>query len=655
MTMTLQRADSRGAPFPEWGAKTVRTDRFAASIFAVLLALVAPAAQAQPVSLRGEPASAGIVRLEAGVRNSTVAPGDSTVVAVRADVDERYHIQSNAPLDEFTIPTELTVEAPEGFRTGPVSYPPHVLKEFSFAKGQKVAVLEDGAVMTFPVTVPPGAAEGTVRLKVTLTYQACDDQQCLPPAQAEVEVPLTVGPETSPPAEDGLFAGIGQDGGAPAPLEVNPEAQQGSNYFAGILEKRGWAFLLAAVYLAGLGLSFTPCVFPLIPITLGYFRSQASDNRRRTVGLAVTYVAGIATTYSLLGFLAASSGALFGSWLSSPWVLSSLALIIAVMGFGMFGAFELQPPAFIARRAGAKSGFAGAFAMGLIFGVVAAPCTGPATIALMAFAGALGQPVAGLSLFFVLALGIATPLMLLAIFSANLPTAGPWMSWVKKLLGALLLGVAVWLVSPVIGGRAASVAGGALMLGLGIWLGFLERTGFRPASLGVFRTVTGLAAAAGGIWLLLPAPERPGIEWQPYSPALVEQAAREGRPVIIDFSADWCLPCRELEHGAFRHPEAVRLSQEFVRLKVDATDSRPPEIQEALRRYGIRGVPTVLFIDRSGQEVSGTRILSNVPGSLLAERMRMVLEEGGPAGQSGLNRSLKNLFIASHEARSARW
>lgn len=600
-----------------------------ALLAALLTTVGASGAFAQPVSLGGGAAPADIVRLEAAVQNESVAPGDSTLVAVRADVDDRYHIQSNAPLDEFTIPTELRVEAPEGFQVGPVSYPQHILKEFSFAKGQKVAVLEDGAVMTFRLTVPAGAPEGTVRLKATLTYQACDDQQCLPPAEAEVEIPVNVGDKTSPPAKDGLFAATGTDTGTPPQLEVNPEARQAPNYFAGILEKRGWAFLLAAVYVAGLGLSFTPCVFPLIPITLGYFRNQASDNRRRTAGLAVTYAAGIATTYSVLGFVAASSGALFGSWLSSPWVLGTLAVIIAVMGFGMFGAFELRPPAFIAQRSGARSGFAGAFVMGLIFGVVAAPCTGPATIALMAFAGALGQPAAGLTLFFVLALGIATPLMLLAIFSANLPTAGPWMSWVKKLLGALLLGVAVWLVSPVIGGKAASVAGGAIAIALGIWLGFLEKSGFRPASLGTFRAFTGALAIAGGAWLLLPAPERPGIEWQPYSAALVEQAARDGRPVIIDFSAEWCLPCRELEHGAFRHPEAVRLSQQFVRLKVDATDSRPPAVREALKQYDVRGVPTVVFLDSTGKEIREARILSNVPGSTLVERMRMAMEKGG--------------------------
>ncbi len=163
-------------------------------------------------------------------------------MAIRADVDDRYHIQSNVPLDEFTIPTELRVEAPEGFEVGPVSYPQHILKEFSFAKGQKVAVLEDGAVMTFRLTIPAGAPAGTVRLKATLTYQACDDQQCLPPAEAEVEIPVNVGGKTSPPAEDGLFAATGADSGTPAQLEVNPEARQAPNYFAGILEKRGWRF-----------------------------------------------------------------------------------------------------------------------------------------------------------------------------------------------------------------------------------------------------------------------------------------------------------------------------------------------------------------------------------------------------------------------------
>jgi len=592
---------------------------------AIFLAFVSGSAGAlaQGVSLSGPPAE--LVSLKAELRNATVAPGDETVLAVHVSVDSRYHIQSNKPLDDFTIPTVLTVEGPEGFRVSGIRYPEHVLKEFAFAKGKKVAVLENESVITATITAPAEARPGDYPLKAVLEFQPCDDNQCLPPDTAETTVVLKVGAETSPASASGA---VGADAAASVQRQQDEAGAPEGNYFQGIVERNGWLVLLIAIYIAGLGLSLTPCVFPLIPVTLGYFRGQASDDRRRTILLALTYVAGIATTYSVLGVLAASSGALFGSWLSSPWVLGALAAIIAAMGISMFGAFELRPPAFLASRSGAKAGFAGAFVMGLLFGVVAAPCTGPATIALLAFVGALAKPIVGLVLFFVLAIGISTPLLLLAIFSANLPQSGVWMNWIKKLMGALMLGVAVWLLSPVIGGKTAVTVGGVLSIVLGLYLGFVEKSGFSPKALAVLRIATGVVAIAAGIWMLVPRAQAPGIEWQPYSADMVRQAAAEAQPVILDFSAEWCAPCHELDAGAFRHPEVVERSKDFVRLRVDVTDSRSPEVKKVLAEYDVRGVPSVLFISPEGKEVREARIEANVPGRKVLESMSKAAAPG---------------------------
>ncbi len=286
------------------------------------------------------------------------------MIAVHVSVDSRYHIQSSKPLDDFTIPTVLTVEAPEGFRVTGIRYPQHVLKEFAFAKGKKVAVLENESVITATITAPADAKAGDHPLKAVLEFQPCDDNQCLPPDTAETTAVLKVGAETSPASTSGAF---GADAAASVQRQQDEAGALEGNYFQGIVDRNGWLVLLVAIYIAGLGLSLTPCVFPLIPVTLGYFRGQASDDRRRTILLALTYVAGIATTYSVLGVLAAVHPGRCSVVAVQPVGAGTLAAIIAAMGISMFGRSSFAAGV-LASRSGAKAGIAGAFVMDCCFG-----------------------------------------------------------------------------------------------------------------------------------------------------------------------------------------------------------------------------------------------------------------------------------------------
>lgn len=579
---------------------------------ALLIALSGGAAHAQAVSLP-PPNAAKIVTLHAVVTNATIAPGDTTTVEVQAQVDPQYHIQSNKPTESYLVPTRLAITAPKGFSVSTVTYPAPAFKEFAFAKGKQWSVYEQSPVFTAKVSVPRGAKPGPATLHAKLTYQACNDSQCLPPSDASANVLLTVGPRTSAPQVASL-------------VSPQPTAPPAENNRVEEIAKHGWMVLVLFIFVAGLALSLTPCVWPLIPVTLGYFRGQASDNKGRTLGLAFLYVGGIATTYSILGLIAASTGALFGSWLSNPYVLTAFALVIAAMALSMFGLFELQPPAFIASKSGAKAGYTGAFVMGLVFGIVAAPCTGPVTVALLGFVGVLGKPLLGFLLFFVLALGIATPLLILAIFSGTLPRSGVWMEWMKKLMGALMLGAAVWLINPVLGPKATQLVSAGLAVAMGIWLGFVEGSGFRPRTLAAARILAAAAGVGIGVWLLVPRTSGPEIAWSPYSQAAVQQARSNGKPVMVDFSATWCAPCHELEDHAFRDPEAVRLSQSFVRLRADVTHGGNPEVEEFRSQYGVRGVPTIVFLSPDGHEIPQARVLSNISGEELVERMKQAVQ-----------------------------
>lgn len=568
---------------------------------------------AQAMSFGG-PGDKPIVTISATVRNTTVAPGGRTIAAVTMNVAKGYHIQSNKPSDETLIPTELAISGPAFVKVEKIVYPRPKYQSFAFSSGKSYPVYEDGAVALAHVVIAPGAAEGPVALKATLSYQGCTDEQCYPPGEATARISFAVGKTTSAPSTAAVFEEA-PPGGTTPDLRLTSQ----SDPFAGVVRDRGWLALFALVFGAGLLLSLTPCVFPLIPVTLGYFQGQASNNRMRVITLALVYVAGLSATYSALGLAAATSGALFGSWLSNPWVLGFFAVIIAAMGVSMLGLFDLRAPGFLTSKSGAKAGYGGAFVMGLLFGVVAAPCTGPATIALLTFVGQLARPVVGLLLFFVLALGITTPLLLLAIFSGSLPRSGAWMEWVKHFMGVLMLGAALYFLRPAIGPTATAYAMGALALVLGIWLGFFEHSGWKPAGLAVLRTAVGAALIVFGALQLVP--KSPGIEWEPYSNARVQQAAAQSKPVIIDFGATWCAACEELKEGAFRDRRVVALSREFVRLSFDATDSRSKAVKQIQQRYGVRGLPTVIFLGADGREATD-RILSNVPASRLLEHMR---------------------------------
>ena len=214
--------------------------------------------------------------------------------------------------------------------------------------------------------------------------------------------------------------------------------------------------MLALLFVGGLALNLTPCVYPVIPLTLSFFAGQAQGQNRRVFRLALVYVLGMATTYSALGVAAALSGRLFGSALQSPWVLGFVAVVLVALALSMFGLYDLRMPSALMQKAGARSGAAGAYAMGLLVGVVAAPCVGPFVLGLLAFVAARQQAGLGFLFFFVLSLGLGLPYLFLGAFSgslARLPRAGMWMESVKKVFGWVLLAMAAYFLRPALPGR----------------------------------------------------------------------------------------------------------------------------------------------------------------------------------------------------------
>ena len=382
----------------------------------------------------------------------------------------------------------------------------------------------------------------------------------------------------------------------------------------------GWAMVwtLLGIFLGGMALNLTPCVYPLIPITVSYFAGRENQGKGALILHGFLYIGGLALTNSVLGTLAAMTGGLMGGLLQNPLVLMGVALVLVAFATSLFGFWELRLPTALTQAASrSHAGYAGTMFMGLTLGVVAAPCIGPFVLGLLTWVASMGSPWIGFLVFFTLSLGLGTPLFVLAVFSGNLqrlPRSGEWMIWVRKLMGWVLVGMAAYFVRPVLGELWGLFLLAAVPLGAAIHLAWIDRS---TAHFKSFSWIKGGVGVAGLILALLLvgswAMRGTGVTWQTYSETLMEQAREQGKPVIIDFYATWCAPCRELESVTFHDGEVVRRAQEKVMIKVDVTRSGDPLHQYLLRRYEVRGVPTVVFIDAQGEERKDLRLVDFIP------------------------------------------
>lgn len=603
------------------------------------------------------------MRLEAP---ATVQPGSKFDLTVQLTIADGFHIQSDKPAPNY-IPTTIAVTGPKGIVAGSPVFPRSELAE---AAGEMIPVF--GGVISIRVPITIGAAvTGRLSLRVTCRYQACDTGSCFPPDETSAETRLTVGasranakpspgappdqaptgsvtkpqqtvqgPDTSEtstsseppqepvnpvpdgaPEEDHATSGI-LDGVTMTKITefVGPEeftrfldtgsTDAGSDTGAlnRLLTSGNLLLALPLIFLLGLALNLTPCVYPIIPITISYFGGQAGKSGPRPLALAICYVLGMAVTYSTLGVIAGLTGNLFGSQLQNPWVLLSFSVVMFALALSQFDRpdgrpiWEFQLPASMRNRAQSRTGLLGALLMGIMVGVVAAPCIGPAVIALLQWVGSQQDPVMGFTVFFSLSLGLGFPYLFLATASSRvktLPRAGEWMVGVKHIFGVILIWMGVYylqtimaLVHPLV---PKAALGGTTVL-IGLYLLFLDRSGQSSKLFTLSRRGLGLVAILLAVWMLKPAPPEQ-IQWRAYSDAALKTAIADGRPVLVDFTAAWCAACKELEHKTFSDPRVGRAAQRFIAFRGDMTDFGGSEQQKWQQLYGIKGLPTVVRLE----------------------------------------------------------
>jgi thiol:disulfide interchange protein DsbD len=279
--------------------------------------------------------------------------------------------------------------------------------------------------------------------------------------------------------------------------------------------------------------------------------------------------------------------------------------------------------------------------MGLTLGIVAAPCLGPFILGLLTHVGQRGDPFLGFLYFFVLSIGMGLPLSILAVFSGLLdrfPLSGDWMVWIKKLFGWILFGMAAYMIGPLtpdaIGGASDAIGGASgimavLAVAAGIHLGWIDTTTANRPLFVYFKRALGAGLIAVGLLLFLSTRfHAGGIQWTPYDKVHFRALLKEKKPVILDFYADWCTPCRAMEQEVFAHPEVLKLSDRIRFVRLDLTRRKPSQ-QDLLRRYDIKGIPTILFFEPTGAEAKGLRIEAYVDRDVFLEKARQLLKDPG--------------------------
>ena len=522
-------------------------------------------------------------------------------VVVHADLTPEWHINRGL----FSV----TAADAGGWTFGEAKIPAGI-KTGSPADGSE----REDLTADFDVVLPVSGT-GAKEASFDVYYQACKGTQlCRMPTTETIRVTMQGDGTASP-----LVTSATPDAAKAPPQAATTAFSRAAD--------QGFLTLLLFCFVAGIGVSFTPCVLPIVPITMGIIGARSAGSRLQAVSLAGTYVMGQAMVYTSLAVGVAMTGGIFGSWLQSVWVTGAISVFFVAMGFSMFGFFDVQVPGFIANRLqgdGARSGgYMGAAVLGMIGALIAGPCSGPVVASLLIYIGVQGNVWEGALLMFTFSLGMGLIFLVTGALAGWLPSRGAWMITVKKGMGIFLWLMAINFSSPHLSVAVTAIATAAVLLITGVfsWPDPDDGEGIYTVRLRQLYTVVGVVV---GSWLLvatmategfiLPplklssagaaAPVAgPHINWQHDHDAALAQAKASGKPMIIDFTAEWCAACHEMERETYTDGTVIAATDRFVTVMIDCTATADPQVKAIQARYGVSGLPTVVLLNADGVQV----------------------------------------------------
>jgi thioredoxin:protein disulfide reductase len=571
---------------------------------------------------------------------------DDRTVEVRFEIAPGYYMYRERFAFEAAAPAQLgAAQLP----AGKVKYDETFAKDVETYRGE------------LRIAVPVQTAQGALRLLVT--SQGCADAGlCYPPMQSAAEVRLVafgatanevriVPAEAAAVSTAGTVLGGAAQASTPAqsvPIAATAPVSDDSR-LAALLHRGQWLPIVLGFFIAGLLLSLTPCVLPMLPILSAVIAGEGEAvTRMRGLMLALSYSLGMALVYTALGVAAGLAGEGLAAWFQKPWVLALFAGSLALLALSMFGFYDLQLPArWRDRVANGKSGagrLGGVFAMGGLSAVMVSPCVAAPLAGALVFISQSRDAVLGGAALFTLAMGMSVPLLLLGLSAGHLlPRSGAWMEHIKHAFGVLLLAAALWILQPALPSWVAMLAWGALLLVSAVYLRVFEplHPGPRIGWARLFKGIGLIFALVGAMQLVgvasggrdplqplahfaqagiaqagiaqaattVPLPGT-GVRFERVATLaqLQQRVQSAGRPVMLDFYADWCVSCKEMEKLTFSDERVrSRLAQALL-LQADVTANSDAD-RELLKRFRLFGPPGIIFFDAQGREIDGLRVI----------------------------------------------